>query len=251
MDIDDTSWEGTFRKSISGSSPAIFRGITNRKHIHGCINRGEDFYYIDTGYFGNFVSPGNPSGRKIYHRIVKNELQKSLVESKPADRWESLIRSDPRLKWPGWKTGGNKILLILSNPKSCDYFDYNMQEWWDTTVETIKQHTDMPIIVRHKGSRSQRHSNSIYDVLDSGIFATVAFNSIAAMESIAYGIPAFVSVSCAASSLASIDLSKIATPYYPDPEQVSQHCCNLAYGQFTHEEIANGAAWKLLNETSS
>jgi hypothetical protein len=106
----------------------------------------------------------------------------------------------------------------------------------------------MPIVVRHKGSRSQRHSNSIYDVLDSGIFATVAFNSIAAMESIAYGIPAFVAVPCAATPLALTDVSQISTPFYPDESLVQQHCASLAYGQFTGEEIANGTAWKLLKK---
>ena len=248
MEIDDTSLEGNFRKSIPDAPSEIFRGITKRKQIRNCINNGKDFYYMDTGYFGNFQSVGNSGGKKLYHRIVKNELQKSVIEDRPGDRWESLIRSDPRLKWPGWKTKGNKILLILSNPKSYNYFGYNMQEWWDATVATIKQHTDMPIVVKHKGSRSHRHINSIYDVLDSGIFATVSFNSIAAIESIAYGVPAFVTVPCAATPLASTDLTKITTPYYPNEDLVLKHCRGLAYGQFTAEEIANGTAWKLLNK---
>ena len=105
----------------------------------------------------------------------------------------------------------------------------------------------MEIIVREKGSRSQRQHHSIYDELDQEVFATVAFNSIAALESIVYGVPAFVTVPCAASPLALTDLSKIATPWYPDPALVAQHCHSLAYGQFTHEEMANGTAWKLLN----
>ena len=251
MEIDDTSWEGTFRKSISGSSHAIFRGIIKRKHIHDCLNRGEDFYYMDTGYFGNFTSAGNPSGKKIYHRIVKNELQKSKIESKSADRWRALVKGDNRLTWPGWKKDGDKILLIVSNPKSCHYFGYDMPQWLDETVATIKQHTDMQIVIRHKGSRSARNCDSIYDALDQKIFATVAFNSIAAMESIAYGVPAFVTVPCAASPLALTDFTKIATPWYPDSSLVAQHCHSLAYGQFTHEEIANGTAWKILNETAT
>ena len=109
----------------------------------------------------------------------------------------------------------------------------------------------MQIVIRHKGSRSNRNCNSIYDALDQKIFATVAFNSIAAMESIAYGVPAFVTVPCAASPLALTDFTKIATPWYPDSSLVAQHCHSLAYGQFTHEEIANGTAWKILNETST
>jgi hypothetical protein len=240
--------EELFRNSIPGEPPLIFRGIVKRKYIHNCINKGEDFYYTDTGYFGNFVSAGNPSGNKMYHRIVKNELQKSKIESKPPDRWQALVKGDSRLRWPGWKKTGNKILLVVSNPKSCHYFGYKMPQWLDETIATIKKHTDMEIVVRHKGSRSARNRDSIYDVLDQNVFATVAFNSIAAMESIAYGVPAFVTVPCAASPLALTDLSKIATPWYPDALLVRQHCESLAYGQFTEEEIANGTAWKLLNQ---
>ena len=88
--------EELFRKSIPGSPPEIFRGIIKRKYIHNCIDRGEDFYYMDTGYFGNFTSAENPGGKKIYHRIVKNELQKSKIELKPADRWQALIKSEKR-----------------------------------------------------------------------------------------------------------------------------------------------------------
>ena len=116
------------------------------------------------------------------------------------------------------------------------------------TIETIKKHTDMEIVIREKGSRSERHYHSIFDALDEGIFATVAFNSIAAIESIAYGIPAFVTVPCAAAPLALTDLSRISKPFYPDESLVKQHCASLAYGQFTGEEIANGTAWKILNQ---
>ena len=70
------------------------------------------------------------------------------------------------------------------------------------------------------------------------------------MESIAYGVPAFVSVPCAASPLALTDLTKIETPYYPDEMLVKRQCCSLAYGQFTYEEIINGTAWEILNRTS-
>ena len=240
-----------FRESMSGATIPIYTGIVKRKHIHSCINRGEDFYYMDTVYFGNFSCAGNPSGKKKYHRIVKNALQKSIIEHRPADRWKALVKDDRRLQWPGWKKNGNKILLIVSNPKSCLYFGYDMPQWLETTIATIKKHTDMQIIIRHKGSRSARNNHSIYDALDQEIFATVVFNSIAAMESIAYGVPAFVTVPCAASPLALTDFTKIATPWYPDSSLVAQHCHSLAYGQFTSDEIANGTAWKILNETTT
>jgi hypothetical protein len=229
------------------SKPFVCRGVIKRKYIHACQNEGRDFYYTDTGYFGNFISEGNPSGKKIWVRLVKNELQKSTIEDRPADRWNNLVKGDPRLKWTGWKTRGRKILFILPNPKSCDFFGIDFHTWKENTLETIRKNTDMPIVTREKGSRGERNHHTIYNALDDGVFATVAFNSIAAMESIAYGIPAFVSVSCAALPLASTDLTRITKPYYPDERLVKTHCHNLAYGQFTSEEICNGTAWKLIN----
>ena len=245
-----------FRKSIPGVAPSIFSGIVKRKKIHQHWQDKKDFYYADTGYFGNFISPGNPSGKKLFHRIVKNDLQKHWLENHPIDRWQEICKIDPRYQWKGWKKKGNKILVIVPNRKSCVFYGYDTEPyvdgsdrpWLMQTIETIKKHTDMKIVVREKGSRSARQHHSIFDALDDGIFATVAFNSIAAIESIAYGIPAFITVPCAASPLALTDLSKISTPFYPDESLVRQHCASLAYGQFTAEEIINGTAWKLLNK---
>jgi hypothetical protein len=250
----DDNLEDFFVSALPNIS--VFRGITKRKHILRHWQEKKDFYYIDTGYFGNFISPGNPGGKKLFHRIVKNDVQKHWVENWPTDRWQELCKIDPRYQWNGWKVGrhrGNKILIIVPNRKSCIFYGYdtdpyinNERPWLTETIETIKKHTDMEIIVREKGSRSARHHHSIFDALNEGIFATVAFNSIAAIESIAYGVPAFVSVPCAASPLASTDLTKILTPFYPDETVVQQHCSSLAYGQFTPEEIENGTAHKIL-----
>jgi hypothetical protein len=231
--------------------PLVVRGVVDRKKIRSCRQQNRDFYYTDTGYFGNFTNKGNPGGKKLFLRIVKNDLQKHWIEHWPSDRWKDLLKIDSRLNWPGWKTKGNKILLVLPNPKACVGYEIDFETWKSNTLKTIKNHTDMPVIVREKGSRGHRQHYSIYDALDEGVFATVAFNSIAAMESIAYGVPAFVSVPCAASPLALTDLTKIETPYYPDEMLVKKHCCSLAYGQFTHTEILNGTAWKILNRDNN
>lgn len=229
------------------SKPIIFRGVTKRKHIYRALESKRDFYYIDTGYFGNFNSDGNPGGKKTWHRVVKNELQLSTIKEAPADRWNDLVKGDSRLQWRGWKTSGYKILLVLPNPKACNFFGIDFDQWYSSTLETIKTHTDMPIIIRNKGSRSERNNYSIYDALDDNIFCTVTLASIAAMESIAYGIPAFVAAPCAAYPLAEKDLTKIKTPFYPDETLVQKHCRSLAYGQFTYTEFLDGTAWKLLN----
>lgn len=228
------------------SKPLLVIGVTSKKYVDACRAEQRDFYYMDTGYFGNFRNELNPKGKKHFVRIVKNDVQKSVLEEYPSDRWENLISNDPRLLWKGWKKSGKKILLVLPNSKSCNFYNMNKDQWLTKTIDTIKRHSNLPIIMREKASRPERHKYSIYDALDQDIFATVCFNSIAAIESIAYGVPAFVAVPCAASPLALMDLTQINTPYYPDEKLIKKHCSSLAYGQFTFEEVENGYAWQIL-----
>ena len=233
------------------SKPLVVRGVIKRDHVAACEKIGRDFYYIDTGYLGNFPSPGNPSGKKIWHRVVKNENQHSKIRNVPADRWENLINQDPRLKWSGWKNYNKKILLVMPNPKACKYYGVNYDTWVEETNRVIKEITDLPVEVRIKGSRSDRNKKySIYDALDSGTQITIAFNSIAALESIAYGIPAIVSVPCAATPLAGTDLKSIINPTKPDVNLIAQQCMSLAYGQFTMEEILSGKAYEITEKYS-
>lgn len=235
---------------LSDTKPLVVRGVVSKTEIVICNESHRDFYYVDTGYLGNFPSPGNNSGKKVWHRVVKNGLQHSDICSVPSDRWDALVKQDPRLKWNGWKDYNKKILLVLPNPKATRFYDIDCDAWIKETTAQIKKYSTLPIEVRVKGSRSERNQGyTIYDAFDSGVYATVAFNSIAALESVLYGIPAFVSVPCAASPLASTDLSQLANPFKPATETILKQCHTIAYGQFTTDELLNGTAWKLLNET--
>lgn len=234
------------------SKPMVVRGVTSKSEIVECQKNNRDFYYIDTGYMGNFPSIGNKSGKKWWHRIVKNDLQHNKTFEVSDDRWKRLIKQDPRLEWTGWKPYNQKILLVLPNPKACRYYDIDCEQWITETTEKIKTYSDLPIEVRVKGARSERnHGYSIYDAFNSGVYATVSFNSIASLESVLYGIPAFVSVPCAASPLVSTDLSTLANPFKPEINTILKHCYSLAYGQYTQNEILDGTAWKIINEITN
>jgi hypothetical protein len=234
------------------AKPMVVRGVTSKSEIVECQKNNRDFYYIDTGYVGNFPSDVNKSGKKWWHRVVKNDLQHLTSLDVPGDRWENLLKQDRRLAWGGWKPYNQKILLVLPNPKACRYYNVDCDQWIAETTEKIKTYSNLPIEVRVKGARSERnHGYSIYSAFDSGVYATVSFNSIASLESVLYGIPAFISVPCAASPLASTDLSMLKDPYKPSLETITKQCRTLAYGQFREEEILDGTAWKILNETST
>lgn len=231
------------------SKPLVVRGVIKKNHIEKCKTISRDFYYIDTGYLGNFPSAGNPGGKKIWHRIVKNENQHSIVRDVPSDRWKTLLDQDPRLDFKGWKNYDKKILLVMPNPKACKYYDVDYETWVEQTKKTITEQIDLPVEIRIKGSRSYRNNEySIYDAFDTGVYATVAFNSIAALESVLYGIPAFVSVPCAASPLCSMDLRQLKNPRKPSKDVILAQAKNVSYGQFTINEIESGHAWKIIEK---
>lgn len=237
----------TFKHTVD--KPILVRGIAAGNYIDYVKEKGLDYYFIETGYFGNYSCEGNPNARKLWHRIVKNSMQHERILDVPGDRWESMCKYDTRLQWKGWKKNGGKILLVAPSEKPCKYYGINHVEWINNTIAEIKKHTDREIVVREKGSRTERtSSNIIYDAFDQDIYAVVTYNSIAAAEAVAYGIPAFAMAPTCAKSVTLSDLSKIENPYYPDSDFVYKWLSSLAYGQYHVEELLTGRAWHMIQE---
>ena len=96
------------------SEPIVLRGILKHKIIKRCWADGRDFYYIDTGYFGNKLT-------KLYHRIVKNNLQHGDIVPRPDDRWKKLnIQIQP------WRAPGRKILIAAPDEKPCIFYNIKL-----------------------------------------------------------------------------------------------------------------------------
>lgn len=222
------------------SGPIVLRGILKHKIMKKCIEDKRDFYYMDSGYMGNYKSPSNPNGWKVWHRIVKNDLQHNLVIERPSDRFEK-----QHIKIPAWKKTGKNILLVMPSEKPAKYYGIDNAEWREKTIETIKEYTDRPIVIREKGKRQERINKTIYEDLDNA-FAVVTLQSIAATEAILYGIPAFTLAPNAASKFSGWDLSKIETPLYADQKLIYKWACHLAYGQFHNNELKDGTAKRIL-----
>jgi len=224
----------------NSSDPIVLRGILRHDIMKKCWEDKRDFYYIDSGYMGNYKSPINPMGYKIFHRIVKNDLQHNVIVERPSDRWEAL-----KYKIPKWKKDGRNILVVMPSEKPAIFYDINLQEWKNTVLTNLKKFTDRPIIVREKEKRKVRLSKSIYEELDNA-FAVVTLQSVAATEAILYGVPAFTLAPNAASLLSSSSLEGIEHPLYPDSDFVYKWACHLAYGQFHNSELKDGTARKIL-----
>jgi hypothetical protein len=232
----------------NSTDPIVLRGILKHKIMKRCWEDNRDFYYIDTGYFGNEINASNPHGWKLWHRIVKNNLQHDEIVDRPDDRFRKFNK-----KFTPWKKDGRAILIAAPDEKPCKFYGITKDQWIEHTIDKIKQFTDRPVIVRERApKRIDRVATDTLDAaLDRDIFALVTFNSVAAIESIFHGIPAFTMAPCnAASPVALQDLSRIDTPYYADKDKLYAWACHLAYGQFHIDELKNGTAMNLLRTTS-
>lgn len=228
--------------------PILIRGITTGEYAKQAIAENRDFYFVETGYLGNYRCDNNMTGRKVYHRIEKNAMQQSRIMDVPDDRWRELCAFNPNLNYNGWKKPGSKILLIMSTGKPFEYYGTTKDEWVDTTIATLKQHSDREIVIREKASRGERTNDTIYDALDQDIYAVVTYNSIAAVEAIQYGIPAFCTAPTAASAVTTADFSQIENPSKPGEDVIYKWLSSVAYGQFSLHEILTGHAWQLVQD---
>lgn len=229
----------------ANSNPIVLRGILKHKIMKQCWQDQRDFYYVDSGYFGNQPNPQNPYGWKLWHRIVRNNLQHRDIVPRPADRWERLkITLHPRRY-------GSRIIVAAPDEKPCRFYGINFDTWVDETVNTIKQHTDRPIVVRQRAAKriDRTHTDPLAKVLADDVHALVTFNSAAAVESVIYGVPAFtLAPANAAEPVAAQDLSQIDSPYWAEEDKIHAWACHLAYGQFHVNELQDGTAYRILNE---
>ena len=127
-------------------------------------------------------------------------------------------------------------------------------------LKILKKHTDRPIIVKNKGYNpiigydtnggyivtgkdSQKPSGPInWD----DAFAIVTYDSNISLEATTRGIPCFTDLHNACAPISETDFTKIETPKYAEREPLYH---SMAYGQFTAEEIQNGYAWRILDES--
>jgi len=226
------------------TEPLMLRGIMKHKIIKQCWANQRPFRYMDSGYLGNRPSSKNPYGWKHWHRIVPNNLQHDQVIPRAGDRWSQLgITIAPRQH-------GSSILIVAPDEKPCQFYNVTLETWINETIETIRQHTDRPIVMRERNrSRTQRKHNRVEHALQD-VHAVVTFNSIAATESVLAGTPVFVLAPCnAARPVANLDLSKIETPWFPDSDQIHAWAYHLAYGQFHIDEFRNGTAEHIIKQT--
>lgn len=190
--------------------------------------QGLHFYYIDHAYFDR--------GHGNSYRITRNGYEAGPVRKCPDDRFRKLgITIEP------WRKSGRSI--IVCPPTEFFAAAHNCENWLDDTLAQLRLETDRPIVIRTKPRLGEPFLPLREALLDA--HALVTHSSNVAIEAACLGTPVFVSSTSAAAPIGRTDFGMIESPRYPKRDGWLAH---LAYSQFTIDEFASGAAWKLMRK---
>ena len=222
-------------------TPVVIRSLAKADILKYRKENNLPFYYMDTGYTGGHEKVTKEDLKPI-HRIVYNDLQLSEIVERPSDRWKKFGHNINNRR-----TNGKYILIVPPSDKPCRYYNIDVNKWIPEVRKLIRQHTDRPIKVRLKKSRQyRRRVKPLYADLQD-CHALVTYQSIAAIESILFGVPAFTLAPCAADPVADKDLSQLDNPTVQDRDKIHKWAHHLAYGQFHVNELKDGSAWRILH----
>jgi len=200
--------------------------------VEQCEGARMDYLYCDHSYFDKYRVDYSKERWEGYYRLVPNHRYFQPSQDMPPDRWDRLgIELKP------WRKGGSQVVVIPITKWVGAFYGVNPEMWLQRTIATLRQHTDRDIVVK------QKDLGQLSSVLE-GAWALVTFASNAAIEAVIQGIPVFTDEMAAAALMGSQTIEQIESPRAPSCRE--QHLHNLAYQQFTPQEIADGTARAIL-----
>ena len=207
------------------------------------IKNSKDYIYIDRGYF----EPGNVKDLK-YFRVTKN----ATIHSGEGDNcWDRFEKFNYQLN--PWKKDGKNIVVIPPNKPMAKFLD--IKDWIDTTLVNILKNTDRDIIISRKsftfGTNPLLHSKiedkipqvkSTQESFDEALknaWVVVTDHSNCMTKSLMEGVP----IICTNVNRNIGSFEKIESPTYN-----REILKNLAYNQWTLDEMRSGQTWRELNK---
>lgn len=252
--IDDFEWTTKRVETMDrfGDFDAVCMvGVKSAKFFHHCLNIGVVPIMFDKGY-----TRTKPAGSRVwaYWRISIGAHQPTayLMQDKmPADRFDGL-----NLRRTDWNKRGSKILLAGSSAK---YHQFVRAEhptaWAKAVVKEVRRKIDKPIIYRPKPSwREAQHiprtefnqnKSKLLPILQHS-HCVITHGSNISFEAALNGVPSIVLGGGIGAAISSRSLDDICNPYRAPDREVTRWLRNLAYWQWTEDEMANGDAWKFL-----
>jgi len=224
------------------------------------------------------------NGHTLYSRISVNAPDPTaymMLTRRSAIRWLKIERNMPMLE----RRPNGHVLICSSSEKYHEFHRLGApNDWAIGLVSKIKKlcgnqiiyrpkpsstqnqfgivDTDDPaelraalehynaVLIRNKSVAGAAFSNGASKIGDAlrGCHVVVTHGSAASMDAIMHGVPVIALGGAVARPIAETELDKIEKPFMPTEAQRLMWCWNMAYCQWTAEELRSGEAWICLKE---
>jgi len=193
------------------------------------IDKGNNHIEIDYGYWGI----NNP--RRNTRRVTYNGSHNLKIKKPSFSRLQTL---DPKVE--DWKkVRGEYLLLIEPQPKILhERTGKEFGVWQKEFLENLKPFWDGPVKWRRKtgGKNPDRWPSFLSDL--KGCHAVLGERTMACVEAVMLGYPAYTVDYSAVSILMGTDLSMLKNPVFPDRTPWLEH---IAWSQFSPEDFSKGS----------
>lgn len=243
--------EVRMKSSLAYRSPdsdvAVFYGLVGglARVLAEYPRRGRQAVYVDLGYWHRKKHTRFDG----YHKVSVNSRHPTAyfqnVEH-PTDRARRLaLRVEP------WRTSGREVVVAGMSAKASAAEGMAAEQWERKTIARLRRLTPRPIIYRPKPSWHEARpiEGAIFDrktplpEVFRTAHAIVTHHSNVGVDALLAGVPV-ISLDGAASVLGSGRLEDIEEP--PRPDGRDQWVADLAYCQWTLDEMRSGLCWQHL-----
>jgi hypothetical protein len=177
-------------------------------------------------------------------------------------RWQKLSKN-LSLSLKDYRTTGDHILVCLQRNSGWSMGSLDVQDWVIQTINTLRQHTDRPIVIRaHPGDKASReyldprnpkckikfskavrlstNTNLVDDLRNC--WAAVNYNSSPVVGAAIEGVPIFVMdpIKSQCRDVANTNLAQIENPQMPDRQPWVER---LAMSHWNFDELKSGECW--------
>lgn len=219
----------------------------------------------------NLFLYADPANSKHYLRYSINGVFPNTGiycdDSIDPQRWLS-IKQDLKISVKDYRTSGDHILLCLQRNSGWSMGSFDVQDWAIDVIETLRRHSDRPIVVRpHPGDKNTRkifdrnsadcrikfskrvtlsHNENIVDDLKN-CWAAINHNSSPVVGAVIQGVPIFVTdpVRSQCKEVANTDLTMIEKPNLPDRQHWLER---ISMFHWNFQELKSGQCWSHMRQ---
>lgn len=269
--------EYDYGEKYSNCDVAVMLGSwkPERSNIHhivrsSIVEKSKSFICIETPLLARQVHKDNEYFRVGINGFLNRAATFGDEVDRPADRLNKI-----GVKYNGWKQSrGDKIVVALQLAGDASLRHNDINDWcWDT-VNTLRKNTQRPIEIRTHPAMSEKGWGNHESLFRRFLFASVpnisfvngkdvpwasqikdahcvvAYSSGLSIDAVVAGIPV---IACDEGNFAwnvvERNLQFIENPRLQSAENVQQWLQNLAYCQWSIDEMESGECWSYLKSS--